>query len=46
MQTDGKAFRQDLMNIAQTTLSSKLLTHEKNHFGLSSCPQNMPFDTT
>jgi T-complex protein 1 subunit beta len=29
---DTKAFRQDLMNIAQTTLSSKLLTHEKNHF--------------
>lgn len=36
VQADTKAFRQDLMNIAQTTLSSKLLTHEKNHFGLCS----------
>jgi len=26
------AFREDLMNIARTTLSSKLLTHEKEHF--------------
>mmetsp|Transcript_26306 Transcript_26306/g.81924 ORF Transcript_26306/g.81924 Transcript_26306/m.81924 type:complete len:486 (-) Transcript_26306:127-1584(-) len=26
------AFRQDLLNIAKTTLSSKLLTHEKDHF--------------
>jgi T-complex protein 1 subunit beta len=26
------AFREDLMNIARTTLSSKLLTHEKDHF--------------
>lgn len=25
-------FRQDLINIAKTTLSSKLLTHEKDHF--------------
>jgi len=29
---DPVAFRQDLMNIATTTLSSKLLTHEKDHF--------------
>lgn len=36
VQADTKAFRQDLMNIAQTTLSSKLLTNEKNHFGVSS----------
>lgn len=25
-------FREDLMNIAGTTLSSKLLTHHKDHF--------------
>lgn len=25
-------FREDLMNVAQTSLSSKLLTHEKKHF--------------
>jgi len=29
---DAAAFREDLMNIARTTLSSKLLTHEKDHF--------------
>jgi len=29
---DEAAFREDLMKIAQTTLSSKLLTHEKEHF--------------
>ena len=50
MQKDPKAFRQDLMNIAQTTLSSKLLTHEKNHFGLwfliqAASPQTVSFDT-
>lgn len=28
----AEAFRQDLLQIAQTTLSSKLLTHEKQHF--------------
>ena len=26
------AFRQDLLNIARTTLSSKILTHDKDHF--------------
>lgn len=26
------AFRQDLLNIAKTTLSSKILTHDKDHF--------------
>ena len=30
--TDAVAFRADLMNIARTTLSSKLLTHEKDQF--------------
>jgi T-complex protein 1 subunit beta len=30
---DPDAFRADLMNIARTTLSSKLLTHEKDQFG-------------
>ena len=30
---DETAFRQDLKNIASTTLSSKLLTYEKNLFG-------------
>jgi T-complex protein 1 subunit beta len=30
--TDADSFREDLMNIARTTLSSKLLTHEKDHF--------------
>lgn len=29
---DEAEFRQDLLRIAQTTLSSKLLTHEKQHF--------------
>jgi len=29
---DPKAFREDLLNIAKTTLSSKLLKHEKDHF--------------
>jgi T-complex protein 1 subunit beta len=29
---DAVAFREDLMNIARTTLSSKLVTHEKAHF--------------
>jgi T-complex protein 1 subunit beta len=29
---DSAAFKEDLMNIARTTLSSKLLTHEKDHF--------------
>lgn len=29
---DAAAFREDLMNIARTTLSSKLLTHEKDQF--------------
>lgn len=29
---DEVKFRQDLMNIAGTTLSSKLLTHHKDHF--------------
>jgi T-complex protein 1 subunit beta len=30
--SDAAAFREDLMNIARTTLSSKLVTHEKHHF--------------
>jgi T-complex protein 1 subunit beta len=30
---DEEAFRADLTNIAATTLSSKLLTYEKNLFG-------------
>jgi T-complex protein 1 subunit beta len=29
---DPVKFREDLLNIAKTTLSSKLLTHEKTHF--------------
>ncbi|KAK9821984.1 hypothetical protein WJX81_002760 [Elliptochloris bilobata] len=29
---DEKKFRQDLLNIARTTLSSKILTHDKDHF--------------
>ena len=29
---DDDKFRQDLMNIARTTLSSKLLTQHKEHF--------------
>lgn len=30
---DPELFKQDLLNIARTTLSSKLLTHEKDWFG-------------
>lgn len=30
--SDEVKFRQDLMNIAGTTLSSKLLTHHRDHF--------------
>ena len=30
--SDADAFREDLMNIARTTLSSKLLNTEKDHF--------------
>jgi len=30
--SDEKLFREDLLKIARTTLSSKLLTHEKEHF--------------
>lgn len=30
---DPVAFKRDLLNIARTTLSSKLLTHEKDQFG-------------
>jgi len=29
---DEEKFREDLMNIAKTTLSSKILTHDKEHF--------------
>ena len=29
---DEEVFRRDLMNIARTTLSSKILTHDKDHF--------------
>ena len=29
---DQEKFREDLMNIARTTLSSKILTHDKDHF--------------
>ncbi|EIE18505.1 T-complex protein 1 beta subunit [Coccomyxa subellipsoidea C-169] len=29
---DKERFRQDLLNIARTTLSSKILTHDKDHF--------------
>lgn len=29
---DQEAFEADLLNIARTTLSSKLLTHDKEHF--------------
>jgi T-complex protein 1 subunit beta len=32
--TDEIKFREDLLNIARTTLSSKLLTHFKEHFAL------------
>lgn len=31
-QADAEAFRRDLMNIAKTTLSSKILTGDKEHF--------------
>mmetsp|Transcript_36358 Transcript_36358/g.73295 ORF Transcript_36358/g.73295 Transcript_36358/m.73295 type:complete len:536 (+) Transcript_36358:77-1684(+) len=31
---DAAAFREDLLKIARTTLSSKLLQHEKEHFAL------------
>lgn len=31
--SDPEKFREDLLNIARTTLSSKLLTQEKEHFG-------------
>lgn len=34
---DASAFREDLLNIARTTLSSKLLTHEKDKFGALRC---------
>ncbi|XP_069485512.1 T-complex protein 1 subunit beta [Ambystoma mexicanum] len=30
--SDDEKFQQDLLNIARTTLSSKLLTHHKDHF--------------
>eukprot|EP00919_Chromeraceae_sp_WS-2016_P035604 GHVR01084486.1.p1 GENE.GHVR01084486.1~~GHVR01084486.1.p1 ORF type:complete len:537 (+),score=151.45 GHVR01084486.1:73-1683(+) len=30
--TNAEKFREDLMNIARTTLSSKLVTHDKEHF--------------
>ena len=30
--SDEAAFRRDLLNIARTTLSSKILTHDKDHF--------------
>ena len=29
---DSARFQEDLLNIARTTLSSKLLTHHKDHF--------------
>lgn len=29
---DDAKFHEDLMNIAKTTLSSKILVHQKNHF--------------
>lgn len=32
--SDPVAFKNDLLNIARTTLSSKLLTHEKDMFGM------------
>lgn len=34
--SDPDKFREDLLNIARTTLSSKLLTHEKDYFGVLS----------
>jgi T-complex protein 1 subunit beta len=30
--TNEEQFHKDLMNIARTTLSSKILTHDKDHF--------------
>jgi len=33
LQADPQKFRVDLINIARTTLSSKLLSQEKAHFG-------------
>jgi T-complex protein 1 subunit beta len=38
-QADAEKFRADLINIAKTTLSSKLLHQEKTHFGQLACPQ-------
>ena len=35
--SDEEAFRKDLLNIARTTLSSKILTHDKNHFANLAC---------
>merc|ERR1711933_50614 len=32
--SDIKAFREDLLKIAKTTLSSKLLSHEKDHYAV------------
>jgi T-complex protein 1 subunit beta len=37
-QANPERFRQDLINIAKTTLSSKLLNQEKDHFGRSPEP--------
>ena len=31
-EADSAAFKRDLLNIARTTLSSKILTHDKDHF--------------
>ena len=28
---DDRKFREDLMNVARTTLRSKILTHDKDH---------------
>lgn len=33
VQANPEEFRKDLINIAKTTLSSKLLNQEKDHFG-------------
>ena len=30
--SDEKKFKEDLINIAKTTLSSKILVHQKDHF--------------
>ena len=40
---DEEAFRKDLLNIARTTLSSKILTHDKNHFANLACDAVMRF---